>query len=48
MTDLDPNGQYRAHRHVGDETSVADPTDRTPAWMLTPRAVRIPYLTDPP
>lgn len=22
--------------------------DRTPAWMLAPRGVRRPYLTDPP
>ncbi len=48
MTGHDPRGLHRARRHVGADTLATDPTDPTPAWMLAPRAVRCPYLTDPP
>lgn len=47
MTGLDPRGQCRARRHLGADIATA-PIDRTPAWMLAPRAVRRPFLTDPP
>lgn len=30
---------------TGATTAVID---RTPAWMLAPRGVRYPFLTDPP
>lgn len=37
---------YGAHRL--SLMPAGDATDRTPAWMLAPRGVRRPYLTDPP
>ncbi len=49
MTGHDPRGPHRARRHSGADTLTTQrPVDRTPAWMLTPRAVRRPFLTDPP
>ena len=48
MTDHSPCGRFRARRHIGADTLATSPIDRTPAWMLAPRAVRRPYLTDPP
>ena len=48
MTGLDPRDQHCASRHAGARTLAIDPIDRIPAWMLSPRAVRRPYLTDPP
>ncbi|MHB0776355.1 hypothetical protein [Halomonas sp. WWR20] len=44
--------ECRVPCHNGAETLPCRPatalTDRTPAWMLAPRGVRRPYLTDPP
>ncbi|MCK0744427.1 hypothetical protein [Chromohalobacter nigrandesensis] len=37
---------YGAHRL--SYMPAGDATDRTPAWMLAPRGIRRPYLTDPP
>ena len=48
MTDHSPRGRFRARRHIGASTLETSLIDRTPAWMLAPRAVRRPYLTDPP
>ena len=49
MTDHPPRRAARARRHNGADTlTTARPVDRTPAWMLAPRAVRLPFLTDPP
>ncbi|SFH90736.1 hypothetical protein [Modicisalibacter xianhensis] len=48
MTGHLPRGRLRARRHIGAGTLVTSPIDRTPAWMLAPRAVRRPFLTDPP
>ncbi|WP_175488743.1 hypothetical protein [Modicisalibacter muralis] len=48
MRGPDPKARHRASRHVDDETPATNPTDRTPAWILAPHAVRIPFLTDPP
>ncbi|MFC3294293.1 hypothetical protein [Modicisalibacter luteus] len=48
MTGHPPRGRFRARRHIGAETLATSPIDRTPAWMLAPRAVRRPFLTDPP
>ncbi|MEA3251447.1 MAG: hypothetical protein U9Q35_07690 [Pseudomonadota bacterium] len=49
MTGHPPRATPRAPRHTGADTlTTARPVDRTPAWMLAPRAVRRPFLTDPP
>ncbi|KXS39773.1 hypothetical protein KGQ90_09825 [Modicisalibacter tunisiensis] len=49
MTERPPHGIGRVRRHFGADTlPIARLADRTPAWMLTPRAVRRPFLTDPP
>lgn len=49
MTGHPPRGPARARRHTGANTlTITRPVDRTPAWMLAPRAVRLPFLTDPP
>lgn len=49
MTGHPPRGSARARRHTGADTlTTTRPVDRTPAWMLAPRAVRRPFLTDPP
>ncbi|GAB2791339.1 hypothetical protein GCM10027040_16760 [Halomonas shantousis] len=54
MTGLEQRGprECRAPCHDGAETLPICPatglTNRTPAWMLAPRGVRRPYLTDPP
>lgn len=42
-------GLFRGCCHNGAKTLAIRSIERTtPAWMLTPRAVRCPYLTDPP
>lgn len=48
MTDHRPRGLIRAQRHDGAEMPATCLIHWIPAWMLTPRAFRRPYLTDPP